>query len=72
MKQQIKLSGLDCASCALAIEHALDQVPGVRDAEVNEKASTLHVDFDEAAVSNDAILTAVRDAGFDAELVPGS
>lgn len=70
MKQHIKLSGLDCASCALAIEHALDRVKGVHDSEVDEKASTLRVDFDEQTVTTDAILGAIRDAGFDAELIP--
>ena len=69
MKQQIKLSGLDCASCALSIESVLDRLEGVRDCEVDDASSTLHVDFDETRTTTDAVLTAVRDAGFDAELL---
>lgn len=67
MKTCIKLSGIDCAACSLAIENALDQVEGIRDSEVKDKDSTLHVDFDESRVSLEQVLTAVRDAGFDAE-----
>lgn len=68
MKQRIKLSGLDCSSCALAIEHALDQVQGIRDSEVDSKASMLDVDFDESTLNIEQVMNAVRDAGFDAEL----
>ncbi len=67
MHKTFKLSGLDCASCALSIENALDQLNGVQDCEVQEKDNLLLVDFDEAKVSADQVLAAVRDAGFDAE-----
>lgn len=66
-EQRYKLSGLDCASCALAIETALDQVTGVNDCEVHEKESMLHVTFDETATSVEAIKIAVEDTGFDVE-----
>ncbi|MBI3956803.1 MAG: heavy-metal-associated domain-containing protein [Candidatus Kerfeldbacteria bacterium] len=67
MEQKIKLSGLDCASCALAIESALDQIAGVTDSEVDDRESILKVTYDESRVTVAAILNAVRDAGFDAE-----
>lgn len=66
-KKQIKLSGLDCASCALAIETALDRVAGVKTCAVNDRENLLEVEFDEAKVSTFNILEAVRDAGFEAE-----
>ena len=67
MRQTFKLTGLDCASCSLAIENALDQVDGVQACEVKERENLLHVEFDEARVQPAHILEAVRDAGFDAE-----
>lgn len=65
MKQRFQLSGLECASCALSIETVLDRLPGVRDCRVHEKEKQLEVEFDESAVGQEAIMTAVRDAGFD-------
>lgn len=65
MKKSFSLSGLDCASCALSIETVLDRLPGVLDCEVHDKKSTLEVEFDETKVTPDAIMTTVRDAGFD-------
>jgi len=67
MRQTYKLSGLDCASCSLAIENALDQVDGVKQCEVKERENLLHVEYDENTVKSQQILEAVRDAGFDAE-----
>ena len=67
MKQTFTLTGLDCASCALAIESALDHVDGVQDCEVKDRENLLHVEFDETKVRSEQILEAGRDAGFDAE-----
>lgn len=67
MHKTFKLSGLDCASCSLAIENALDQVDGVKQCEVKERESLLNVEYDENTVKSQQILEAVRDAGFDAE-----
>lgn len=67
MRQTYKLTGLDCASCSLAIENALDQVDGVKQCEVKERENLLHVEYDENTVKSQQILDAVRDAGFDAE-----
>ena len=67
MKRAYKLSGIDCASCSLAIENALDHVKGVQQCEVKERESMLHVEYDENTVKSQQILEAVRDAGFDVE-----
>ena len=57
------ISGMTCASCVARVEKALRAVPGVQDASVNlatERASV------RGSADADAILAAVRKAGYDA------
>ncbi|NTW28227.1 MAG: copper-translocating P-type ATPase [Coriobacteriia bacterium] len=70
------LLGMTCASCAAVIEKTLTRLTGVERASVNLAANTGTVDFDPALVSIDALISAVKKAGYDAvvavEKVPGS
>ena len=59
------IAGMTCASCVARVEKALRAVPGVQDASVNlatERASV------RGSASSDAILAAVRKAGYEAAL----
>ena len=61
------ISGMTCASCVARVEKALRAVPGVEDASVNlalERASV------RGAAPSDAILAAVRKAGYEAAVTP--
>lgn len=67
----LSLYGMHCASCALLIEKKIKSLPGVKQVGVNfagEKASVL---VDPQQVKPDALLTAVSDAGYKAEIVTG-
>ncbi len=56
---QLKITGLNCASCVARAEAALQAVPGVQDASVNFATETANVDFDgPVAVLGDALQTA--------------
>jgi Cu+-exporting ATPase len=61
----LKLAGMTCAACAARIEKVLNRVEGVR-AEVNFATESAHVEFDRAKATTDALIDAVRNAGYDA------
>jgi len=57
---------MHCASCAVGVQKALARVPGVADAAVNFATGRAIVTLDESGTSADALIAAVRRAGFDA------
>jgi P-type Cu+ transporter len=62
------LIGMTCASCAAVIEKTLSRVPGVVSASVNLAAETGTVTFDPAVVGIEALIGAVKGAGYGAVL----
>ncbi len=68
MSQQsidLRLTGMTCAACAARIEKVLNRTDGVR-AAVNFATETAQVEFDPSKASSDALIAAVRRAGYDA------
>ena len=60
----IKVGGMSCQGCVKNISGVL---AGVVSAEVSLDAGEAKVAFDPQAVSRDALVGAIEDAGFDAE-----
>ncbi len=67
MDKQISLDikGLHCASCARAVERAVESLPGVRSASVNMANSRGTFVFDQAGVSVGEIAAKIREIGYD-------
>ena len=66
---RLSISGMSCAGCVAGVENALNSVEGVETAAVNFAEHTANVTGD---VTVDALVKAVRDAGYDAaELTAG-
>jgi P-type Cu+ transporter len=64
----LSILGMTCASCVARVEKALKKVPGVMDASVNLATEKAQVKIaGDAGV--DALLAAVRNAGYEAEAV---
>ncbi|HEL0009630.1 TPA: copper-translocating P-type ATPase [Streptococcus equi subsp. zooepidemicus] len=68
-KETFMLEGMHCTSCALAIEQAVKQLPGVEDVVVNVTTEKLSVTYLAARLTSAEIIQAVRDAGYKAELL---
>lgn len=68
-KETFMLEGMNCTSCALAIEQAVKQLPGVEDVVVNVTTEKLSVTYLAARLTSAEIIQAVRDAGYKAELL---
>ncbi|HPE81283.1 MAG: heavy metal-associated domain-containing protein [Sedimenticolaceae bacterium] len=64
MSTTLKVNGMTCMHCVSAVKNALEQLPGVKTAEVSlEKAQA--VVTGEADVQ--AMLTAIKEEGYSAE-----
>ncbi|TDY20254.1 Cu+-exporting ATPase [Paraburkholderia sp. BL6665CI2N2] len=66
---QLAIGGMTCASCAMRVERALAKVPGVLGASVNLATETATVSLDGAAAAPDALIAAVKKAGYEASLI---
>ncbi len=64
---QLDITGMTCNSCAVHIPKALEQVLGVRSAQVSYAQSSARVAVD-AGISPDALIAAVTGLGYRATL----
>lgn len=62
----LTLNGMTCASCAFAIKAALKKLDGVQEAKVSYREERATIIYDPDRVSPEAMIQAIRDAGFDA------
>lgn len=65
---KLHITGMSCAACAGRIEKALKKVEGVNSASVNLALETASVTHDDAAAGQDAIVAAVVQAGYGAQI----
>jgi copper chaperone len=65
-EKTLKISGMTCGACVRHVTKALSDVKGVEIREVG--VGSARIAFDTGDVPEDAILHAVRDAGYHAEL----
>ncbi|WP_120293576.1 heavy metal translocating P-type ATPase [Paraburkholderia sp. BL23I1N1] len=68
---ELAIGGMTCASCAMRVEKALAKVPGVASVSVNLATETATVNPADASASadTDALLAAVKKAGYEATLI---
>ena len=60
----IRIEGMDCSDCTLAIEHGLKRMDGVLTATVNYAAQTARVEYDTAKLNRSAIEKRIRGMGY--------
>ncbi len=68
---QIQTSGTHCPSCAMLIEMAVGDVAGVQTVTASHADGLATVTYDAATSSPEAIVTAIREAGYGAEVTAG-
>ncbi|HCQ31823.1 TPA: heavy metal transporter [Candidatus Collierbacteria bacterium] len=62
----LHLTGLHCSSCAVNIDLALEDLPGVK-AKTNYAKSETKIEFDPSKTTLDQIHFAIRDLGYNVE-----
>ena len=64
----IPVSGMTCAGCQAGVQKALQSQPGVQDAAVNLMTGSAAVTYDPAVTRPEALVEAIRETGYGAEL----
>ncbi|MET3352821.1 heavy metal-associated domain-containing protein [Xanthobacter autotrophicus] len=59
-----RIEGMDCSSCALKIEDAVQQLGGAEDIQVNFKMQVLGFRLDEAATPRSTVEEKIRGLGY--------
>lgn len=59
---------MHCSNCAIAIESLEDELPGVKSISVSYAKSQMVVEFDETKINPQAIVAAVKNVGYTANL----
>ncbi len=62
--ESLRIDGMDCATCATVIEHALGRMDGVLEASVSYGAERLRLEFDTDKTSIDAVRERIRVLGY--------
>ena len=65
---RIPVTGMTCAACQSRVQRTLQKQPGVTDASVNLMMQNATVTFDPQSISPTALVDAIRDSGYGAEL----
>lgn len=67
-KENFEITGMSCASCAANVGNAVRSLSGVKDVNVNLISNNMTVEFDESAIDHNAIIQAVKKAGYGAAI----
>lgn len=65
IKKTYPVTGMHCASCAMNVERAIKNKPGVKDAVVNLSAASVSVEFDAEKGDAGSFKKALQEIGFD-------
>ncbi|NWF67496.1 MAG: heavy-metal-associated domain-containing protein [Chloroflexi bacterium] len=63
-KKKFQIKGMHCVSCAMNVEGALEDLPGVKTARVNYAKASAEVEFDEQEVNEKQMIEAIQKAGY--------
>jgi copper chaperone len=64
----LKTSGMHCRSCSMLVDMTVEELEGVSEVHTDHASGDTVVTYDDATVGLDAILDAIRGAGYEAEL----
>ena len=65
---QLKVTGMTCNGCVVAVKRTLANIPGVSDADVDLDGGWAKVTYDPAQSSTEAMTTALGQLGYVAEV----
>ncbi len=63
-------SGLHCTSCSMLVDLTVGELDGVSDVRTDHATGETVVSFDDAEISVEQIIEAIRSVGYDAEQTP--
>lgn len=66
MNEKFNVTGMSCSACSSHVQKSVSKVAGVNKADVNLLTNSMVVDYDENTTNADAIIQAVKKAGYGA------
>ena len=69
MKERYHISGMTCSACSSHVEKSVNKLDGVEKASVNLLTETMDVTYDDKALGERDIISAVAKAGYGADLM---
>ncbi len=64
----IKVEGMSCGHCEIAVQDAIRKLPGVKKAKANKRKKEASVEYDETLVTLEQIIEAVNATGYGCKL----
>jgi copper chaperone len=61
---KFKIQGMHCNSCAMLIKDALEDLEGVKNAEVSNEKAAAYITFDENKQSKDNLAKTIENEGY--------
>lgn len=65
----LAIPGMHCQSCEQLITSEIEELPGIKSVSISQPNSRGHVTIDDALVSPDQIIDAVKEAGYEASVI---
>ncbi len=65
-KKRFQIQGMHCVGCAMTVDGAVEDLPGVKSATTNYARQVADVEYDEKKVTDVQIITAIQGAGYKA------
>jgi len=66
---RLKTTGMHCSSCSMLVDLTLGDLPGVVTSKTDHASGDTVVSFDSDIVGVDGLIDAIREVGYDAELI---
>ncbi|MCB9453338.1 MAG: heavy-metal-associated domain-containing protein [Anaerolineaceae bacterium] len=67
VKKRFQVEGMHCVGCAMTVDGAIEDVPGVKSASTNYARQFVDVEYDEQKADEAQIMNAVKAAGYTAK-----
>lgn len=71
LKKKFQIHGMHCVSCAMSVDNAIEDLPGVKSATTQYARQVSEVEYDEQQVTETQIIAAIREAGYQALVADG-
>ncbi len=68
MKQKFDVTGMTCSACSAHVEKAVNKLDGIQSVAVNLLQNSMVVEYDEAMLNTEDIISAVQSGGYGASL----
>jgi copper chaperone CopZ len=69
VKKVYRITDMHCSNCAMRIESLEDELDGVRSISVSYRKGEMAVEYDEARLSDETIIAAVKKLGYTAQAI---